>query len=272
MSKIKESGFDYYRKMLFTEIRTMKNNEVYLDNGTDCKLTNCNTYPSCPLQKNIIFLKTHKTGSETMAGIFRKFAIMNNVSTLFSIHKSGHLYQTGPSQYLPLDETKIKMLGFDLPGAHYEMITNHMTWNETFIRTYMPKNATKITILRNPATLLESSWKYYYIVFKNSIAGWDKRKGDKAQTEQLKKLLDNPAKFYTDSLKMKPNMYRHILRPEFASFGFGDELYRRDLDKDLVLNWIKIISDRFDLVLIMEYFDYSLALLGKCFTALYFSL
>ena len=35
----------------------------------------------CELQKNVVFLKTHKTGSETMSGIIRRFAAMQNLST-----------------------------------------------------------------------------------------------------------------------------------------------------------------------------------------------
>ena len=65
------------------------------------------------------------------------------------------------------------MLGFDLPGAHFEMIATHMTWNRTFVDKYFPSRKT-FTILRDPTTLLESSWKYYYILMRNSIAGWKK--------------------------------------------------------------------------------------------------
>ena len=34
----------------------------------------------CEIQKNVVFLKTHKTGSETMSGIIRRFAAMQNLS------------------------------------------------------------------------------------------------------------------------------------------------------------------------------------------------
>ena len=104
-----------------------------------------------------------------MAGIFRKFAIMNNVSTLLSTATGGHLYQSGVAQYDPLDPSKVKILGYGLPGAHYELVANHMTWNKNFIDKNFPSDAKKITILRNPATLFESSWKYYYTVFNQNV-------------------------------------------------------------------------------------------------------
>ena len=31
---------------------------------------------------------------------------------------------------------------------------------------------------------------------------------------------------------------RHILRTQLGSFGFGDKIYERDLDKDLIRNWL----------------------------------
>ena len=46
------------------------------------------------------------------------------------------------------------------------------------------------------------------------------------------------------------------------SFGFGSEMYDTDLDKTLVRKWIDKIDREFDLILIIEHFDFSLALLA----------
>ena len=46
-----------------------------------------------------------------------------------------------------------------------------------------------------------------------------------------------------------------------ASFGYG-KVFEKNLNKNLVKDWIKWIDADFDLMLIMEYFDYSLALLS----------
>ena len=152
------------------------------------------------------------------------------------------------------------MLGFDLPGAHYEMIATHMTWNKTFVDKYFPSRKT-ITILRDPTTLLESSWKYYYILMSNPTV-WKKEPSQTSQAHQLYQLLENPSKFYNDTLKMKPSSYRHVLRSQMASFGFGKKTYEHNLDRETVKQWMQQIDDDFDLVLIMEYFDYGLALLA----------
>ena len=167
-----------------------------------------------------------------MAGIFRKFAIMNNVSTLLSTATGGHLYQSGVAQYDPLDPSKVKILGYGLPGAHYELVANHMTWNKNFIDKNFPSDAKKITILRNPATLFESSWKYYYTVFNQKILGAQRLKltDSVGQVQQLNKLIENANQFYENALKMNRNQYRHILRTQLASFGYKDA-FVHDLDR-----------------------------------------
>ena len=167
-----------------------------------------------------------------MAGIFRKFAIMNNVSTVISTVNGGHLYQSGPSKYDPLDPSKIKILGYGLPGAHYELVANHMTWNKNFIDKNLPSDAKKITILRNPATLFESSWKYYYTVFNQKVLGAERLKltDSVGQVQQLNRLIENANQFYENALKMRRDQYRHILRTQLASFGYKD-VFMHDLDR-----------------------------------------
>ena len=92
---------------------------------------------TCEPVQRIVFLKTHKTGSETIAGILRRYALLNGLSALLStaninIH-GGHLYsKDGQNKYDPVNEG-IKMLGYGLPGAHFELIANHMTWNKSFV-------------------------------------------------------------------------------------------------------------------------------------------
>ena len=167
-----------------------------------------------------------------MAGIFRKFAIMNNVSTILSSAEGGHLYQSGSNQYAPLDPERTKVLGYGLPGSHYELVANHMTWSRKFIEQNLPSDVKKITILRNPATLFESSWKYYYTVFDQKALGVPRLSltDSEGQVKQLNRLIENPNLFYDKALKMDKRQYRHILRTQLASFGYAD-VFKHDLDR-----------------------------------------
>ena len=80
--------------------------------------------------------------------------------------------------------------------------------------------------------------------------------------KQLYELIANPLHFFDEAKRMDKKQYRHILRTQISSFGYS-EVYDRDLSKDLVNQWIREIAQDFDLVMIMEYFDYSLALMER---------
>ena len=253
-----------YEKLLQAEM--VKQIQTYTTNSPEVETTTAavNYLEKCQKTEKIVFLKTHKTGSETMAGIFRKYALMNNVSTVLSSRTGGHLYGHGKKHnmypYDPLTKELVPILGIDYPGAHYELLANHMTYNKKFIDEWFdPAKTKKLTILRNPVSLLVSSWKYYYSIFKHPT--WPKKKSTQEQAQQLYDLLSNPLEFFDEAKRMDKAQYRHILRTQVASFGY-DEVYDRDLSKELVNKWIQEISKEFDLIMIMEYFDLSLALMA----------
>ena len=97
----------------------------------------------CEPVEKVVFLKTHKTGSETVAGILRRYALLNNLSTLLATANvnayGGHLYYHGTPDKYALVSDRIKMTGYGLPGAHYELIATHMTWNKSFVDSQVPK-------------------------------------------------------------------------------------------------------------------------------------
>jgi len=217
---------------------------------------------SHPMTK-VVFLKTHKTGSESVSGILRRYATLHNVSTLMSTNiNGGHLYHTGSDRFAPVNE-HVKMAGYGKPGAHFEMIATHMTWNKTFVDQIIPKRQRlTFTILRNPTNQLESSWKFYYPFFDKRGKIWPKQRTDTAQTKQLYTLLKNPLKFFKQANKLPRNHRNYLLRNQLSSFGFGDDIYKLNITKEEVREWISLIEKEFDLVMITEYFDYSLALLA----------
>ena len=186
-----------YESLLQAEMAKMHEYEVTTEETEDlttAKQTTLDYLETCTESEKIVFLKTHKTGSETMAGIFRKYAIMNNVSTVLSTRPGGHLYGTGGQRdqlymYSPLTADLVPIIGIDYPGAHYELLANHMTYNKKFIDKWFDKKVTKkITILRNPVTLLVSSWKYYYKVFHHPT--WQRKRTSQEQAQAGFTLID----------------------------------------------------------------------------------
>ena len=267
---------------------------------------------SKPPIKSVVFLKTHKTGSESVSGILRKYAIIHirgineQVRTfdfqigskmlipalkmslhsslkqtvaifiivgtwrlILSTKKNFRAFNSNPyaynsdARYQPVNPT-IPIAGYGEPGAHYEMIATHMTWNASFVESVIPKTSDRLTftILRSPTTQLESSWKFFYPWFNDRGKVWPKESGDTNQVRQLIDLLKNPDRFFEQAMLLKEIDRTHILRSQLHDFGFGADIYKRSIDKATIDRWIAQIEQDFDLVMITEYFDYSLALLA----------
>lgn len=171
---------------------------------------------------------------------------------------SGHIYNGRIDDYKPLSPDPLSVIGWGRPGAHYEVLANHMSWNSTFIETTFPSDTKKITILRDPVTLLASSWKYYYTVLYPSLA---KHATAEDMVRHLNSLLNHPSDFYDEMMSTNMGRRRHTIRPQLFSF-YGEGVFERNLPKSTVNQIIKTIDSQFDLVLIMEYFDIGLALLS----------
>ena len=133
-----------------------------------------------------------------------------------------------------------------------------MTWNQTLIDELFPRgSAKKVTILRDPVTLLSSAWKYYYSVMYPRQAA---KMSTADRVAHLNTLLQQPTAFYTEMMQTL-NRRRHTLRSQLFSFH-GPKVWERNLEKDKVREMIREMDAEFDLVLIMEYFDLGLALLS----------
>ena len=100
--ELKDQSVRAYQKMVFSEIEQMK------------KIDDPRAYlKTCQPADKVVFLKTHKTGSETLAGILRKYALLNNMTSLLSCSTGGHLYHRGGKKHAPVnDDGTIQMMGY----------------------------------------------------------------------------------------------------------------------------------------------------------------
>ncbi|XP_039253216.2 galactosylceramide sulfotransferase-like isoform X1 [Styela clava] len=208
--------------------------------------TICN--PACQMQssksnktkQNVMFLKTHKTGSSTLQNILIRYAYKND--RFVGLPQLGHIFgmysgsSFTPSMMFPLPES-----------TNMNMLLHHMVFDYTEVSSVLPPDSVFITILREPATQFESAFHYYK--HKNAAFG---RVNDK---HGMKEYLSNPSRYYKG--------------PKDGQFwGFGKNNVFFDLgfnslsdDNEYVSESISIIEKQFDLVLIAEYFDISLLLL-----------
>nr|XP_039273401.1 galactose-3-O-sulfotransferase 2-like [Styela clava] len=189
-------------------------------------------------KKNLMFLKTHKTGSSTVQNVLVRHANKNNLfialpayDILFNYH-SGLGFRRDFVKKTPADKT-------------VNMLVHHMVFNKKEVAAVLPPDTIYFTILRDPATQFESVFKY----LNRDVRAFRRVKGG------MKEFLTNPEKYY------KGEGDGHIWW-----FGKNNVMYDLGFNNtnetdQYIQESIEEIDKTFQLVLISEYFDISLLLL-----------
>ena len=170
----------------------------------------------------LIYIKTKKTGSSTMTNILYRFALLHNLNVMT-------FYRESPS---PIHE---KELLRDEPRPHFNMIMEHLTFNETYFNAIMPGNKHYISTLRDPFDQLASQ-----IHFK------DTRGFTGVPSVRIKDRLE---KSFT-TLKDYGQTYIKIPKKYTSS------------SEDLK-TYFEILNSKFLLILITEFYDACLVLLKR---------
>ncbi|XP_072025457.1 galactosylceramide sulfotransferase-like [Amphiura filiformis] len=103
--------------------------------------------------KKIVFIKTHKTASTTVATIFERFGYQRELA--FALPKNSHTF---PSLRPFNRDFVASMNGFG--KVNRDMLTNHARFNHQEMEAVVP-GATFVTILREPVSQFESQFGYF---------------------------------------------------------------------------------------------------------------
>ncbi|XP_069070742.1 galactosylceramide sulfotransferase isoform X1 [Pleurodeles waltl] len=192
---------------------------------------------SCQPRKDIVFMKTHKTGSSTILNILFRFGEKNSLKFAFPSGRNDFFY---PSYF-----ERGQVEGYQ-PGMCFNVFCNHMRFRYHEVHLLVPADTTYVTVLRDPALLFESSFNY----FKHVVPLTWKLSGEDTMAEFLR----DPWHYY-DPDGINSHYLRNLL---FFDLGYDNNL---NAESPLVEAQIKEVGARFQLVMLMEYFDESLVLL-----------
>lgn len=130
----------------------------------------------------------------------------------------------------------------------FNIICNHMRFNMPEVAKLLPADTSYITILRDPAELFESSFHYFgrLVPFTWKIPGDDK----------LSEFLRDPQDYFD------PEGFNAFYLKNLLFFDFGQD-NTLDLDDPRVGEGIQFITEHFQLVMLVEYFEESLILLKE---------
>ncbi|XP_066531901.1 galactose-3-O-sulfotransferase 2 [Hoplias malabaricus] len=195
----------------------------------------------------VAFLKTHKTGSSTVQNLLFRIGEKNKATFAFPYYTYQFNY---PERFRAefVDE---------LPegSSQFDLLCSHMRLDLNQLRQVMPPNTVFITILREPITTFESVFSYY----TSTVPAFSKAKQTAARsgnmhTTGLSVFLEDPESFW-DPKEPRNGLARN---PMCFDMGLNNEEWNATWPEDLYH-----LEEAFDLVMITEYFDESLVLLGS---------
>ncbi|XP_042308628.1 galactose-3-O-sulfotransferase 3-like [Sceloporus undulatus] len=188
---------------------------------------------------NVVFLKTHKTGSSTVQNILFRATERRNLTVALPLYSYQFAY---PERFS-------RAFVEDLPPgrAHFNLLCSHMRLDIGEVRTVMPAHSTYLTILRHPVQTFESVFHYYL----NMVPAFQLLAN---HSRPLFAFLEASAQYYnaqdaSNGLAKNPMAFDLGLNPRQKEAASSQWL--KDLEK---------LNQTFHLVMIAEHFDESLLL------------
>ena len=201
----------------------------------------------CKPVENVVFVKTHKTGSSTILNIIQRYTEKQNLSMVLprlpvANHMLGWPYRFD-SKFVFEHEA----------GRTYNMFANHARFNKQKVLGIMkdPGRTKFVTILREPMSQLESSAVY----FMYNIAY---RLPKENLTEHfLNSTVTNHERYW--NISRRPRKAMHFLMKNPNAFDLGHRTWVED--EDSVSEIVGAVKKDIDLVMISDRMLESLVLL-----------
>ena len=206
--------------------------------------------PICKPVNNILFLKTHKTGSSTVTNILNRYGDSRDL--MFAVPSVRVTY----SFFWP----RLFQLRFAQAfGRSPNILCNHARYNKVPMNWLFPKETTRyITMLREPTQHFESVFNFFHLG-KRFLA----LPTHNVSTPPLETFLQNAASHLEHVDPKKTSSSINLIRnPSLFELGLDSKYHS---NSTVVRNYIEFLQNEFDLVMLMEYFDESLILLKRRF-------
>ncbi|XP_053318857.1 galactose-3-O-sulfotransferase 4 [Spea bombifrons] len=190
---------------------------------------------TCNPRRHVVFLKTHKTAGSTILNLLHRYGDRNGL--MFALPLK---YQFSYPNLFHSRHVK----GYNaLNEPTYDILCHHMRFNLPEVRKIMPPDSFYFTILRDPATMAESSFSYY-----RSVSSAFKK------SPSFQAFITNPSKYYRRG--ERSNHYaRNLL---WFDLGFNPDA---TFTEALAKAGARAVEGTFHLVLLAEHFDESMILL-----------
>ena len=203
--------------------------------------------------KDVLYIKTHKTGSETCATMFRRFGLENNLTLALPLGEAKTRNNLGwPWKFK-------KSWVYPSVTGKYNILLDHSIFTPEVQYDVMHEDVVTVTSVRDSFSHMKSAFEYFQVAKTISV---------KAEDPYGEYLLD---------LKMYDNKYRlrksfHCVPPKVSAvwnsqaldlgFPLGfDGTEDKSSDEAYIKYFLTNISRQIDVPIIMQYFNESLLVL-----------
>lgn len=186
------------------------------------------------IRTNVLFLKTHKTGSSTLQNILFRLGLRHSLNIMVP-EKNNYIGYEKPLNNETLSKSLTSIDGkFNIFACHsrYHENTKKFMYNDTI----------RITLLRSPPEYFESLYNFFHM------------------NQRLKVT-------FAEIVRSLPNTLVNLTRKKVDQKGINQQSYDLGLSVEVpndttIQRFIRYIDEEFDFVMIKEYFDASLVLLA----------
>jgi hypothetical protein len=190
----------------------------------------------------ILHLKIHKTGSSTLATIIARMGDRRNLSFMFPVDETNHLGWPGP----------FPGKGHGPPDHQFDVLNSHTVLNISLMYAYLKPEPHVIMSLRDPVQQVISSKNY----FCPSLT-WD---------EYLTSMrMESPQSRAPASARCRNN-FDYYVHPNQQAYDLGWYDFvgggntRCDNNHTKINEWLGVLDEAVDSVVISEFFDQGLVL------------
>ena len=205
-------------------------------------------------RNHLVYLKIHKTASETLSAMVRRFGYTHNLSFVLPYGGRNNLgwpYPLVPGMYRP-NKTQT-----------YDILCEHTVYDDITFPALMPPDTVFTASIRLPEYHFRSAFSYFRVAQIAKIPGENK----------IKEFLKDPHKWdkiYTSTTKKgmcSPNHVSIVHNAQAFDLGFPmgfptsqEKCIDQTNNAKTVIGWLETIQKRFKLMIIVEYMNESLVL------------
>ena len=216
--------------------------------------------PRCDRERiNMVYVKTHKTASDTITNILHRFGLRRNLTFVLPVESHFSLcfpFRLEPHCFRPL-KTK-----------QFNIMCQHVVYTPEVMSQIMPSDTVYITSVREPFARVKSLFHYFPKRFTRSylLRGNDQLESYLADIPRVERTLKSPDN-YLYRFSCVPLGFSYALNGMAFALGFHTGFHRDTVDESYnatyIREWISTISRQFIFVVVVEYFNESLVLLRR---------